>query len=209
MVFRVMGYDFSSCQKQIDEKVSPKHPVITLVLHFGMKRWDGPKNILSAVDKKLPYAKYLPEAISNPHINVVDVAFLPQQIRQQFTSDFRIIADYFSAVRENRIADIRMDERQIQHISEILDFFAVFAKDKRFIECKPIILEEAKKGMVNMCKVMDFAMEQGIEIGTEKGKYLQLYELTQNGIIFMEIAAKSANLSISEFNDKLKKFKIL
>lgn len=178
-----------------------------------MKRWDGPKDILSAVDQELPYAKYLSEAVSNPHINVVDVAFLPQQIREQFTSDFRIIADYFSAVRENRVSDIRMDERQIQHISEILDFFAVFAKDKRFVECKPIILEEAKKGVVNMCKVMDFAMEQGmeqgIEIGTEKGKFLQLYELTQNNVITIEVAAKSANLSVNDFYDKLKYFKII
>lgn len=46
MVFRVMGYDFSSYQKQMDENLHQKNPVITLVLHFGMKKWDGPKDIL-------------------------------------------------------------------------------------------------------------------------------------------------------------------
>lgn len=64
-----------------------------------------------------------------------------------------------------------------------------------------------------MCKVMDFAMEQGmeqgIEIGTEKGKFLQLYELTQNNVITIEVAAKSANLSVNDFYDKLKYFKII
>lgn len=225
MVFRVMGYDFSSYQKQMDERVNPKNPVITLVLHFGMKKWEVPKDVLSAVNQDLPYKKYLPEIISNPHINVVDVAFLPLEIRQQFTSDFRIVADYFSAVRENRVMDIRMDKRQIEHIGEILDFFAIFGKDKRFVECKPIILEESKKGAVTMCKVMDFAMEQGkeqgilegIKIGREEGrkegrkegKYFQLYELTKNGIITMETAAKSANLSVEEFLSKLKEFKIV
>ena len=37
MVFRVMGYDFSSYKRQIDEGNSRISPVITLVLHFGMK----------------------------------------------------------------------------------------------------------------------------------------------------------------------------
>lgn len=142
-----------------------------------------------------------------------------------FTSDFRIVADYFSAVRENQVICIRTDQRRIEHIGEILDFFAVFAKDKRFAECKPMILEEAKKGAMTMCKVMDFAMEQGKEQGIlegikigriegkkegrEEGKYFQLYELAQNGVITMDIAAKSMNLSVEDFLNKLKEFEII
>lgn len=58
--------------------------------------------------------------------------------------------------------------QEIKHVEEVLDFFKVFSKDKRFEECKPMILEKAKKGAVNMCTVMDFAEKQGIEQGARK-----------------------------------------
>lgn len=169
MVFRVMGYDFSSYKRQIDEGNSRISPVITLVLHFGMKRWLGPKDVFSTVDHDLPYGKYLDAALSNYRINVVDVAFLPEKVRGQFISDFRIVVEYFSAVREGRLEEIRFNKQKIRHVEEILDFFRIFSKDKRFEECKPVILEEAKKGDVTMCIVMDYAEKCGREQGRKEG----------------------------------------
>ena len=169
MVFRVMGYDFTSYKRQMDEGKSRLSPVITLVLHFGMKRWSGPKDVLSAIDQDLPYGKYLEATILNPRINVVDVAFLPREVREQFTSDFRIVAEYFSAVRERRLDEIRFNSQKIRHVEEILDFFKVFGEDKRFEECKPVILEQAKKGDVTMYMVMDYAEKRGLEQGREQG----------------------------------------
>lgn len=169
MVFRVMGYDFSSYKRQIDEGNNRISPVITLVLHFGMKRWLGPKDVFSTVDHDLPYGKYLDAALSNYRINVVDVAFLPEKVREQFISDFRIVVEYFSAVREGRLEEIRFNKQKIRHVEEILDFFRIFSKDKRFEECKPVILEEAKKGDVTMCIVMDYAEKCGREQGRKEG----------------------------------------
>lgn len=169
MVFRVMGYDFSSYKRQIDEGNNRISPVITLVLHFGMKRWLGPKDVFSTVDHDLPYGKYLDAALSNYRINVVDVAFLPEKVREQFISDFRIVVEYFSAVREGRLEEIRFNKQKIRHVEEILDFFRIFSKDKRFEECKPVILEEAKKGDVTMCIVMDYAEKCGHEQGRKEG----------------------------------------
>lgn len=160
MVFRVMGYDYSSYRKQIDSK-EKKYPVFTLVLNFGLKPWNGPKDVISALNPELPYAKYYEEAVSNPTIHVVDVAWLPREIREQFTSDFRIVAEYFCAVREKREREMRYSEREIRHVEEVLDFFRIFAKDKRFEDCKPMVLKAAKRGAVKMCTVMDFAENEG------------------------------------------------
>lgn len=55
-------------------------------------------------------------------------------------------------------------------MEEILDFFKVFAKDKRFEDCKPMILEESKKGAVKMCTVMDYAERQGKRKGRREGR---------------------------------------
>ncbi len=180
MVFRVMGYDFTSYKKQIDEDEHPKHPVITLILHFGMSPWDGPKDILSAIDQNLPYAKYFPEIISNLRINVIDVAFIPEETRKQFTSDFRISADYFCAVRENREEELRYHEQEIKHVSEMLDFFAVFGRDKRFKDCKPVIMKEVEKGAVSMCTVMDYAERQGLTKGRQEGRQEGMEMLVAN-----------------------------
>ena len=158
MVFRVMGYDYSSYRYQLDRERKKLSPVITLVLHFGMTRWKGPKDVLSAVRKDLPYGKYLEENMMNPRIKVVDVAFLPREVREQFTSDFRIVAEYFCAVREKRMEEIRFNQQEIWHVEEMLDFFAIFGKDKRFSECKPVLAKQAKEGgRISMCVVMERA----------------------------------------------------
>ncbi len=175
MVFRVMGYDYSSYRRQMDLG-EQRHPVFTLVLNFGMKQWDGPKDVISALDPTHPYAKYYSTAVSNPAIYVVDVAFLSKEIREKFTSDFRIIAEYFSAVREHREEELRYNRQAMRHVEEVLDFFRVFSRDRRFEECKPVILREAKKGAVNMCTVMDYAEKQGKIEGKIEGKREQALE---------------------------------
>lgn len=86
----------------------------------------------------------------------------------------------------------------------MLDFFTIFSKDTRFAECKTVIVKEAEKGAVSMCKVMDYAEKTGIE----KGQYQQLYELIQSGIISLEKAAESKHLSKEDFLEKLKQLKI-
>lgn len=187
MVFRVMGYDYSAYRKQMDisskrirgrkkgqrrrrRKRVKKYPVFTLVLNFGMKRWDGPKDVISALDESLPYAKYYKEAVSNPSIHVVDVAFLPREIREQFTSDFRIVAEYFSARRENRENDLRYDTREIQHVEEILDFFRVFSGDSRFEEYRPVAMKKRKKGAVTMTSIFDYVENEGKKLGRQEGR---------------------------------------
>ena len=88
------------------------------------------------------------------------------------------MAEYFSAVREQREGELRYNRQTIKHVEEILDFFQVFSRDRRFEECKPVILREAKKGAVNMCTVMDYAEKQG----EEEGKIEQALETAREMI---------------------------
>ena len=225
MVFRVMGYDYSSYRYQLDRERKKLSPVITLVLHFGMTRWKGPKDVLSAVRKDLPYGKYLEENMMNPRIKVVDVAFLPREVREQFTSDFRIVAEYFCAVREKRMEEIRFNQQEIWHVEEMLDFFAIFGKDKRFSECKPVLAKQAKEGgRISMCVVMDYAEKQGEKRGEKKGLklgrrqgrekeqrkgYGNLWQAIENQVITLQQAAGICKMSVEEFQEKLKEYKII
>jgi len=75
------------------EKESQKHvryPVITLVLYFGKPRWTGPTTLSGMFEVEDDLQPYF----SDYRINVFEIAHLPDEKIQQFTSDFRIVAEW-------------------------------------------------------------------------------------------------------------------
>ena len=59
--------------------------------------------------------------------------------------------------------EIRFNQQEIWHVEEMLDFFAIFGKDKRFSECKPVLAKQAKEGgRISMCVVMDYAEKKAM-----------------------------------------------
>lgn len=182
LVFRIMKYDAASYQYQIESGENYRRPVFTLVLYFGNKRWSGPKTIMDAIKTDdLPYGNYVPELLSDIKLNVVEVSFLPLEVRKQFKSDFRIVADFFCAMREGRDKDFRSTQA-FRHVREMLEFFRVFTQDKRFGDCLPQILEKAGKGeSISMCTVLDYAEDKGRQEGLQKGLQKGLQEGLQEG----------------------------
>jgi len=72
-------------------------------------------------------------------------------------------------------------QQERKHVSEILDFFKVFSGDERFEKCRPVILKEAKKGVVNMRSVMEYAENLGRSEGIREGKIAGKLEGRQEG----------------------------
>lgn len=171
MIFRIMKYDAMSYQGQIDREEEERRPVISIVLYFGITPWNGPKCLTEALKTDdIPYKEYLPQFQSDIKLNLIEVAFLPEEIREQLTSDFRIVADYFCAVREGRELEFRNDQREFRHVAELMEFFRIFTKDPRYEEYLPGVVERAKKGeKINMCTLLEYAEQKGLEQGIEKG----------------------------------------
>ena len=105
MPIRVMGYDSASYRAQIAEG-NNRYPVKTIVLNFNDKEWNAPLSlneitstygVNSDQDRNSPTPK---GNIDNYGIQVFNIAHLPAEIIEQFTSDFRIIADFFA--RKNK-----------------------------------------------------------------------------------------------------------
>ncbi|MEG0369559.1 MAG: Rpn family recombination-promoting nuclease/putative transposase [Hungatella sp.] len=194
MVFRVMKYDAVSYQNQIDSREDRHYPVFTLVLHFGMEHWNAPKTIVEALAlDEIPYGKYIPGLLTDAKLNVIEVAFLTEEVRKQFTSDFRIVADYFCAAREGDEVAFLKDERAFKHVEAMLDFFSTFTSDKRYQEYKKPLLEEQEKGVeISMCKLLDYAegkgMERGMEQGMERGMKKMAMEMLKNHEPYEKIA---------------------
>lgn len=141
-------------------------PVATIVLYFGTKAWDGPETLWELID--IP--EVLKPVIPNYHINLVQVAFLEEDVIQKFTSDFRVIAEFFRAKRLGKTQEIMYNNKQKWiHVAEMMEFFHTFTGDKRYRTYKAFLVERSEKGEVNMCTLLDAFEEQGIAKGIKQG----------------------------------------
>lgn len=60
-------------------------------------------------------------------MNLYEIAYLSDEQVQMFTSDFRIVADYFVQMRKNR--NYIAPETTINHVHELLQLMSVMTRD--------------------------------------------------------------------------------
>lgn len=141
-------------------------PVVTLVLYFGFKKWDAPTTLWELVHVPDELKPFVP----NYHINLVQVAFLEDDVIQKFSSDFQTIAKFFRAKRLGNDKEVMYnDQRKWIHVSEMLEFFHTFTGDKRYREYKAFLIERSRKGEVKMCTLLDEFEKEGLEKGLKQG----------------------------------------
>ena len=62
----------------------------------------------------------------------------------------------------------------------------------------------AKKGEeIKTCIVMDYAEKQGLSQGIKEGRFLQLCDLVQSGLLTLEQAAGACQMTAKEFQKKM------
>lgn len=103
--------------------------------------------------------KYLEPYVNDYKINVYEIAYLTDEQVDMFTSDFRIVADYFVQMRKNK--EYKPSQETIQHVDEVLKLMSVLTEDNRFVE----VQQEGKGKVKNMCEVLDRVENRGIEKG--------------------------------------------
>ena len=182
---RVMGYDYASYERTVRQlKAKNKlenneadyalelhpgqllHPVITLVLYFGLKPWDGPRSLHELIEVPDELKQFVP----NYTLNLTEIAFLPPETINQFTSDFKIIAQWFRAQRLGSTRELLKSPKPWVHVEELLEFFSVFAGNLYFQEFKSHLITQATKGeSVNMRSLFDMIFEEAHEKGLAEG----------------------------------------
>ncbi len=183
MALRVISYDGAAYRRQLlrnvpreagrengcrEEDSAPgRYPVVTLVLYFGEKHWNKPlslKECLDIPDRLQPF-------VSDYRINLFEIAWLEEEQVELFTSDFKIVADYFVQMRKNK--EYRPSEEAMRHVDEVLKLMTVLTGDSRFEE----VLNEPGKGDVKkMCEVLDRVEARGKAIGEKSGRESGLYD---------------------------------
>lgn len=128
MLFRVIGYDGAYYRAQLTEDKKERYPVATIVLYFGMDRWNGATSLYEAVSIPEEMKAY----INDYKIHVFEIAYLTDEQVNSFQSDFRFVADYFVQKRKNK--HYSPPKGVIKHVDALLQMMAALTHDKRFEE---------------------------------------------------------------------------
>ena len=189
MAVRVIGYEGANYRSQLGH--DPITPVITLVLYFGTeKHWNYPRNLKELMNIPNELDPY----VNNYQIHVFEIAWLPEWQIEQFQSDFRVVARYFSEKRKNKNY-VPHDKTILKHVDAVLKLLAVMSGDHRY---ESVLAHPERKGMV---KTMDEALTKVIT----EGQIKILVSLCRSGNISAEIAADQLNISTDEFRKYLEK----
>ena len=182
------GDEFLSAFKK-DDRLKP---VITIVIYFGAKEYDGPKGLRAMygnINKEL-----LPYTLDY-QLNIIEPSLIKDEdITNKFKSDLKDVLLFVKySADKNKIYNLvherpsfsDMDNTTVSLINEITN-----------INIK--INKEGKR--MNMCK----AMEDLLNDSRDEGGMKKLYELVTEGIITISQAATNAKISEEEFKMQMK-----
>lgn len=167
MPMRILNYDGMSYRSQLLKDENEVYPVITLVLYFGTERqWKKPLSLY----EMFSVPEELKEYINDYKINVFNIAYLSEEQVNMFTSDFKIVADYF--VQKRKDGKYKPSSDVIRHVDAILKFMAVFTGDQRYFN-EAIQKKMQAGGIQTMDKVIDdyidLGRKEGMEFGMKQG----------------------------------------
>ena len=167
MPMRILNYDGMSYRSQLLKDENEVYPVITLVLYFGTERqWKKPLSLY----EMFSVPEELKEYINDYKINVFNIAYLSEEQVNMFTSDFKIVADYF--VQKRKDGKYKPSSDVIRHVDAILKFMAVFTGDQRYFN-EAIQKKMQAGGIRTMDKILDdyidLGRKEGMEFGMKQG----------------------------------------
>ena len=193
MPIRVMGYDYGNYRKQLLDEKKPLHPVVTIVLNFSDTRWIKNKSL----HELLQLSEQQKEYVQDYRIRVFDIAFLSDEVIEQFQSDFKVAARFF---KEKRLGNepFKGREMPVKHIEALLELFSVFTGDRTYEEMVPYARRQKEKGRkIEMCWVV-----QGyINEGKQEEAALNARMLLKNGVSMELVAASIQSITAEKLQE--------
>lgn len=146
--------------------------MVTLVLYFGYDRnWKTPRTLFECLELPEEIKPY----VNDYRMNLYEIAYLSDEQVQMFTSDFRIVADYFVQMRKNK--SYVASEVTIKHVHELLQLMTVMTQDNRF---ENVYSSDMERRTMTMCEVLDCVENRGIQKGEQTILSLMNYLLSNN-----------------------------
>ena len=169
------------------------HPVITLVVYFGADEWNAPKSIhemLYTNDEVI--LRFVPDY----KINLVAPAEIDDEHFEQFHTELRELLKFIKYSKDKeKLDDVIHSDDTFKHISrKTADVINIVTGSE--------LHYETGKDEVDMCKAIEDMRNDSIAIGETKGILSTLLSLVKDGILTVADAAKRANMTVAEFEEK-------
>lgn len=161
-------------------------PVVTLVVYFGQKNWDGPVSLhemLSSQDEGI--LRYVPDY----RINLITPVSMTDEEIGKFRSDFKELAAFIKCGRDkDAMVDLVQNNDNFRHMDKLT---AEVANDVTHSNLRLVVNE---KGEVDMCVAVTGLREEGRAEGRAEGES-NILNLMQKLFAAgrMEDAQKAAN----------------
>ncbi len=177
-------------------------PVITLVVHFGTEKWDGPLSLHEMMAIK---DERLLRFVQDYKIHLIDPAGLTPDELNQFSTSLREVMGFikYSGDKDGLEKFVYNNSHKCMEASA--------AQVIRAITNTPIEIPE-KTEVVDMCKAIEEMINDGREEGKLEGilegKLEMLADLVQDGILSIQDAAARVNMTEHDFEEGIRKFSI-
>ena len=179
-------------------------PVYTLTIYWGADEWTAPKDLHSMLTAEPVMLKF----IDNYHLHLITPASISDSDFTKFHSELNAALKFIKYSNDNKELDrVLHDDIVYTDVSwETAEVISIMTGTE--------IPYNKEKGRVNVCKAVEDmktnaknegiaeGRAEGMAEGMNKGILETLVGLVKDGFISLAEAAKRANMTVSEFEDK-------
>lgn len=168
-------------------------PVISLVVYFGMDKWDGPKD-LHSMFKESVRKKEILQYVPNYKLNIIEPYRMKDEDFDKLHSELKIVLQFIKySNNKEKIKELidncePVEKETVMLINEVTDAKMNY---------------ETKEGKVVMCQaikeMLEDAKTEGKAEGIEENNKKNVINFYKNGVS-KEIISKSLNITIEEVN---------
>lgn len=202
MLLRKAGYTGGIYREQYEGKIRAVFPVIELVLYWGHPRWRGSRDI-----RRLFARRKLPEEmwkyIDGVKLHVYEMRHLPEETRQLFQSDMRIVVDYLAEGEQYR------SDRKITHKAALIRMIRVLSGETDTDDVEEWLEKQGirEEDEIRMCELFDQYERKGREEGKREGIAAGRQEGRQEGL--MEgIKCGEARRLVADIENAMRSFQV-
>ena len=169
-----------------DDKIKP---VVTLVVYFGNKEWDGPLSLKDMMTEEDPE---IMEFVQDYRIHLIQPARIDDQDFNRFHSNLGTVMKFIKVSKDDKKMQTLLESGELDELP----------RDAALVirECTKTEFEIPENTeVVRVCEAIQTMMNKSKAEGVTEGKTIQLYELVKKEILSLNIAAKEADQTEEEF----------
>ena len=165
MLLRKAGYTGGVYREQYEGKTQNIFPVIEFVLYWGRPRWRSSQDT-RRLFRKHSFSKMAWKYIDDIKLHIFEMRYLPEETRNLFQSDMRIVVDFLAEGNGYR------SQRKIVHKAALIRMIKVLSGETDTEDIEKWMEEQRirEEDEVTVCELFDQYVRQGRAEGEAKGR---------------------------------------